>query len=176
MNSEKNEKNEKIFNFTIDKENLIVTIERSFDAPRDLVWAAWTEAELLGQWWAPKPWKAVTKDMNFTEGGRWLYAMTSPEGQQHWDLKTFLKINPKKSFSYRSTFSDENGNVAPDTTGSTWTNTFTERNGGTLVTNVIVNESLERLEAQIKMGFKEGYTMGLNQLEELLANLTGKSA
>jgi uncharacterized protein YndB with AHSA1/START domain len=158
----------KIFNFTLDKEKLTVTIERSFDAPVDLVWRAWTEAELLVQWWAPKPWRAVTKDMDFREGGRWLYAMTSPEGQQHWDLKTFLKIDPKKSFSYRSTFTNENGEIAPDMPGSTWTNTFTEKDGGTLVTNVIVNESLERLEMMIKMGFKEGYTMGLDQLEELL--------
>lgn len=162
---------EKTFNFTVDKENLLVTIERGFDAPVDLVWRAWTEADLLAQWWAPRPYRAVTKDMDFREGGRWLYAMTSPEGQKMWDLKTFLTIDAKKSFSYRSTFSDENGNVAPGTGGSTWTNTFAEKDGGTLVTNVIVNESLERLEAMIKMGFKEGYTMGLNQLEEMLAGL-----
>jgi uncharacterized protein YndB with AHSA1/START domain len=161
----------KIFNFTLDKENLTVTIERSFDAPVDLVWRAWTEAELLAQWWAPKPWKAVTKDMDFREGGRWLYAMTGPDGQKMWDLKTFLKIDPKNSFTYRSTFSDENGDLAPGTQGSTWVNTFTEKDGGTLVTNVIRNESLERLEAQLKMGFKEGYTMGLDQLEALLASL-----
>ena len=162
---------EKVFNFTVDKENLSVKIERSYDAPLELVWAAWTEAELLDQWWAPRPYKAVTKVMDFREGGRWLYAMTSPEGQKMWDLKSFLKIDAKKSFSYRSTFSDENGNVGPDVQGSTWVNTFTERDGVTMVTNDIRNESLERLEAQLKMGFKEGYTMGLAQLEELLARL-----
>jgi uncharacterized protein YndB with AHSA1/START domain len=165
---------EKIFNFTVDKANLTVKVERSFDAPLDLVWAAWTQAELLDQWWAPKPYKAVTKDMDFREGGRWLYAMTSPEGQKHWDLKTFLKITPKKSFSYRSTFCDENGNVKPETQGSVWTNSFNERDGVTVVTNDIQVPSLEHLEAQIKMGFKEGYTMGLNQLEELLARLQNK--
>jgi uncharacterized protein YndB with AHSA1/START domain len=113
--------------------------------------------------------------MDFREGGRWLYAMTGPEGQKHWDLKTFLKIDPTKSFSYRSTFSDENGNLAPGTQGSTWTNSFVERNGVTVVTNDIKVPSLEHLEAHIKMGFKEGYTAGLDQLEELLKGLkTGK--
>src|SRR5690606_36527914 len=68
----------RIFNFVVDKDSLTVTVKRSFDAPVDLVWSAWTEANLLAQWWAPKPWKAVTKDMDFREGGRWLYAMTSP--------------------------------------------------------------------------------------------------
>ncbi len=161
----------KIFNFTVDKENLLVTIERSFDAPVDLVWRAWTEAELLAQWWAPRPWMAVTKDMDFREGGRWLYAMTGPDGTKMWDLKTFLKIDPKKSFTYRSTFSDENGDLAPGALGSTWVNTFTAKDGGTLVTNAIKNESLERMERMIQMGFKEGYTMGLDQLEELLQGL-----
>ena len=165
---------ENIFNFNIDKENLIVTIERSFSAPLDMVWAAWTEPELLEQWWAPKPYKAVTKVMDFTEGGRWQYAMTSPEGQKMWDLKEFLKIDAKKSFVYRSRFCDENGYVAPETPGSIWTNSFLETNGVTVVTNHIKNPSLERLEAQLKMGFKEGYTMGLNQLENLLAGFQKK--
>jgi uncharacterized protein YndB with AHSA1/START domain len=163
---------EKIFNFTVDKENLSVKVERSFNAPLDLVWAAWTEAELLDQWWGPKPYNAVTKVMDFREGGRWQYAMTSPEGQKvAWDLKEFLKIVPKKSFTHLSRFCDENGIVAPGTSGSTWTNSFTESNGITIVTNDIKVSSIEHLERQIKMGFKEGYTVGLDQLEALLARL-----
>lgn len=164
---------EKIFNFTVDKENLTVTVERSFDAPLDLVWAAWTQSELLDQWWPPHPCTAETKIMDFREGGRWLYAMIY-QGNKHWDLKSFLKIDPKKSFSYRSTFCDENGNVGPETQGSIWVNTFTERDGVTLVTNDIRVPSLEHLEAQIKMGFKEGYTVGLDQLEKLLARVQKK--
>ena len=163
-----------IFNFIVDKENLTVKIERSFDAPLELVWAAWTEAELLSQWWAPKPWQAVTKVMDFREGGRWQYAMTSPEGQKHWDLKEFQKIVPQKSFTYLSRFCDEDRNVAPGTQGSTLTNSFTETNGVTIVTNDIHVPSIEHLEKQIKMGFKEGYSMGLDQLEALLASLQKK--
>ncbi len=162
---------EKIFNFVVDKDNLRVTIERSFDAPRDLVWAAWTEAELLDQWWGPKPCRAETKSMDFSEGGRWLYAMVIPGVGKKWDSKSFLKIDPKDSFTYRSAFCDENGIVAPETKSSVWVNSFTERDGVTVVTNVITNDSLERLELMIQMGFKEGYTAGLDQLEELLADL-----
>lgn len=160
---------EPIFNFTVDKENLTVKIERLFDAPPDLVWSAWTEAELLDQWWGPKPFRAETKSMNFSEGGRRLYAMVGPEGVIAWALQDYLKINPKTDFTYRSFFCDENGKVKPETTGSTWVNSFVAHAGGTMVTNVIRCDSLAHLEAQIKMGFKEGYTMGLNQLEELLA-------
>lgn len=164
----------RIFNFTVDKDSLTVTIERSFDAPVDLVWKAWTEPELLDQWWGPKPCRAETKSMDFSVGGKWHYAMVLPEGNRIWDTKSFLKIDPKKSFTYRSAFSDEHGNVSPETGSSVWTNTFTEKDGGTLVTNVIVNESLERMEKMIEMGFKEGYTAGLDQLEELVARLQKK--
>jgi len=162
---------DKIFNFTVDKENLTVKVERSFDAPLDQVWSAWTESEFLDQWWGPKPYRVETKSMDFSEGGRWLYAMVSPEGQKHWALKDFVKITPRKSFTYRSLFCDENGKVNPATTGSTWVNSFVENNGVTVVTNDILCDSLAHLEAQVKMGFKEGYTAGLDQLEELLARL-----
>jgi PhnB protein len=165
---------EKIFNFTVDKDNLTVKVERAFDAPLDLVWSAWTEAEILDQWWAPKPFKAETKSMDFSEGGRWLYAMVGPEGQRHWGLKNFSKIAPRKSFTYQSIFCDENGKVNPGTTSSTWVNSFVEKEGITLVTNDIRCESLAHLEAQIKMGFKEGYAAGLDNLEELLARLQKK--
>jgi uncharacterized protein YndB with AHSA1/START domain len=164
----------KIFNFTVDKENLAVKVERSFDAPVDMVWSAWTESEFLDQWWGPKPYHVETKSMNFSEGGKWLYAMVGPQGDRHWATQTFSKINPRKSYVFRSLFGDENGKVNPGTTGSTWTNSFVETNGATLVTNDIKCDSIEHLEAQIKMGFKEGYSAGLAQLEELLARLTKK--
>jgi PhnB protein len=165
---------EKIFNFTVDRDNLLIKVMRSFDAPLDLVWSAWTEAELLDQWWGPKPFRAETKFMDFSVGGRWLYAMVGPEGVVAWNVKYFSQIVPQKSFTYRSIFCDENGKVKPGTTGSDWINSFAESKGITMVTNDIRVDSLEHLEAHIKMGFKEGYTAGLDQLDELLALLTQK--
>ena len=160
--------------FTIDRENLLVKVERVFDAPLDLVWSAWTEAELLDQWWGPKPFRAETKSMDFSAGGRWLYAMVGPQGVVGWNVKNFTEITPRKSFAYRSLFCDENGNVKPETTGSNWFISFVEKEGATLVTSDIRVDSLAHLEAQVKMGFKEGYAAGLGQLEELLARLAKK--
>ncbi len=166
---------DKVFNFTVDKEKLSIKVERSFDAPLDLVWSAWTEAEILDQWWGPKPFRAETKIMDFREGGRWLYAMVGPEGKPvGWNAKDFTTIVPKKSFTYRSYFCDENGVAPAGMTGSIWVNSFAESKGVTMVTNDIKVDSLEHLEAHIKMGFKEGYTAGLDQLEELLARLAKK--
>ena len=165
------EKIEKIFTFTVHEESLSVKVQRSFDAPLDLVWAAWTEAELLEQWWGPKPYRAESKAMDFREGGQWLYSMVGPQGDRHWGLKRFSKIEPRKRFTYRSFFCDENGNVSPAATGSTWVNSFVKASGMTLVTSDILCDTLEHLEAQIKMGFKEGFSVGLDQLEGLLARL-----
>lgn len=171
--SEKQSTEEKT-KFTIDRENLLVKVERVFDGPLDLVWSAWTEAEILDQWWGPKPFDARTKSMDFRAGGQWLYAMVGPQGVVGWNVKRFTKTDPKKSFAYRSLFCDENGDVKPETTGSDWTISFVERGGVTVVTSDIRVDSIEHLERQVKMGFKEGYTAGLNQLDELLARLAKK--
>jgi uncharacterized protein YndB with AHSA1/START domain len=160
-----------IFNFEVDKENRKIRVERSFDAPLDLVWSAWTEAVLLDQWWAPKPWKAETKSMEFSEGGRWLYAMVGPEGERHWALMEYESIAPKKSFSSRDAFADQDGKVDGALPASAWVNSFSESGGTTTVTNVIRFDDLAQLESLIQMGFKEGFTMGLENLEELLARM-----
>ena len=69
-----------LMNFTVDKENKTVNVKREFNASLANVWSAWTEAEILDQWWAPSPWKSKTKSMEFKEGGQRLYAMVGPQG------------------------------------------------------------------------------------------------
>lgn len=156
-------------NFSVDKENKTVHVVREFNADLDLVWQAWTTAELLDQWWAPKPYASRTKVMNFEVGGRRFYAMVSPEGMERWALQTFSSISPKTNFRMTSVFADKDEN--PDLPGSDWDLTFCEQNGTTRVSITIKNESLERMEKMIEMGFKEGFAMGLQQLEDLLPRL-----
>jgi uncharacterized protein YndB with AHSA1/START domain len=78
-----------LMNFTINKETSTVNVKREFNASLANVWSAWTEAEILDQWWAPAPWKARTKSMEFKEGGRRLYAMVGPQGEEHWAIADF---------------------------------------------------------------------------------------
>jgi uncharacterized protein YndB with AHSA1/START domain len=155
-------------NFAVDKENKKITVEREYAAPLSKVWAAWTQDEMLDQWWAPKPWKAETKLFEFTEGGTWLYAMVGPKGEKQWSVEKYNSINPQKSFSYEDGFSDENGNVDTSKPRAYWTNYFTEDSGITTVTIDIKFDSEAALEELLKTGFKEGFTMGLQNLEELL--------
>ena len=174
--------NNLLFDFTVDKSKKTVFITREFDAGLSLVWDAFTKKEILDQWWAPKPFASKTKVLDFKVGGRRFYAMVSPEGQERWILQKYTSISPKTNFKFFNAFADENEN--PELPGSEWDHTFSEQKarpddpigrGTTKVSVVIYNESLERMEKQIEMGFKEGFTMTLNYLDELLATLSQRA-
>ena len=157
-----------VFNFDIDKAKSTVTVEREFDAPLDKVWAAWTESDLLEKWWAPQPYKVETKSMDFRVGGFWIYAMVSPENEKHWCREDYETIDELKSYSFLDAFCDEDGNITNEFPRSAWTNTFTKDGDKTLVNIVIKHDSPEDLEKILDMGFKDGFTAGLENLDALL--------
>ena len=159
--------------FVISKETKTVTITNEFDAPRDLVWDAYTKPELLDKWWAPKPLASRTKEMDFKVGGKRFYAMVTPEGQEKWVLQTYKSITPKTNFKLFNAFADENEN--PELPGSDWDLSFTEQDGKTTVHISIYNESLERLERMVALGFKEGIAATFENLKVLLASLSKKA-
>jgi uncharacterized protein YndB with AHSA1/START domain len=156
------------FDFSVNKENKTITVIREFAAPVEKVWASWTKSELLDQWWAPKPYKAKTKSMDFRVGGFWLYAMVGPDNSQQWCRADYKSIDNLKSYSLLDAFCDENGKVTEDFPGSLWTNKFNQHGQTTVVTIVIKYKDLADLERIIEMGFKEGFTAGLENLDALL--------
>ncbi|ACU62013.1 SRPBCC domain-containing protein [Chitinophaga pinensis] len=159
-----------LFDFVVDKENNRIKVDRSFDAPLDLVWTAWTDAEILDQWWAPKPYRAETKSMDFREGGRWHYAMVGPEGDKQWCLFDYETIQPEQSYSGIDAFCDENGILNPDQPRMRWNNRFNERPDNTTVVNIEVRfNQLSDLETILQMGFKEGFSMGLENLDAYIS-------
>lgn len=156
--------------FIVDKEAQTVTITKEFAAELALVWDAYTRAELLDQWWAPKPLESRTKVMEFKVGGRRFYAMVLPDGQERWAVQKYTSITPKSNFKFFNAFSDENENL--QLPGSDWDFNFSEHDGSTTVRVSIYNESLERMERIIADGgFKAGTEMQLQNLEDLLATL-----
>ena len=156
--------------FIVDKEAQTVTITKEFAAELSLVWDAYTTPEVLDQWWAPKPFLSRTKVMDFEVGGRRFYAMVTPEGAERWAVQKYASITPKTNFKFLNAFADKDENL--ELPGSDWDLNFTEQDGTTKVSISIYNESLERLEKMIEMGFQAGFTMTLNYLEELLATLS----
>ncbi len=159
------------FDFTVNKENKTITVNREFDAKLSLVWDAYTQSEILDQWWAPKPWKAKTKSMEFKEGGHWHYAMCGPSGEVHWAITTYQTIEHQKLFNGVDSFTDENAIVNKMLPQSKWEVSFKNKDAKTFVTTNILFDSLDQLETIIKMGFKEGYTMAMNSLDELFISV-----
>jgi uncharacterized protein YndB with AHSA1/START domain len=162
--------NNLLFDFTVDKSTKTVVVTREFEADQSLVWDAFTKKEILDQWWAPKPYESHTKIMDFKVGGRRFYEMVSAEGEAlNYSIQTYTAISPITNFKFVSVFADKDENPFPP--GSEWDLTFSEENGITKVRISIYNESLERMEKMIEMGFKEGFTATLNDLKNLLSTL-----
>jgi uncharacterized protein YndB with AHSA1/START domain len=154
--------------FVKDLPNKKITVEREFAAPVADVWRAWTESKILDQWWAPHPWRAETKTMNFKEGGYWLYAMIGPQNERHWSKAEFIKINNLKNFEAHSYFCDENGTKNPAMEAGTWNNNFTATATGTKVIVVLSFSSEKHMAMLVEMGFEAGFTAGLGNLDEFL--------
>ena len=163
--------NNLLFDFTVDKAAKTAIITREFNAGLALVWDAFTKAEILDQWVAPKPWLSKTKFMDFKVGGRRFYAMVSPDGKdERWAIQKYTSISPKTNFKMFNAFADKDEN--PQLPGSDWDYTFSEQNGITKVNITIYNESLERMEKMIEMGFIQGFKMSMENLENVLAVLS----
>jgi uncharacterized protein YndB with AHSA1/START domain len=93
-----------------------LVIQRVFDAPRELVWKAWTEPEHMKRWWGPKGFDAPAAEIDFRVGGKYLLAMRSPEfqgGRVFWSTGTYREIVPFERIVCTDSFADENGNVVP---------------------------------------------------------------
>lgn len=158
--------------FTEDLPKKQLNVERIFNAPLDMVWMAWTDSTLLDQWWAPEPWKAETKFMDFREGGYWLYSMNGPAGEQQWSRADYDKIKPNESFTGIDSFCDQNGHKNKDLPGMHWYVKFIRDKSVTKVNVQITFASEKDLKTIVEMGFKEGFSMAHDNLDKWLIRQT----
>ncbi len=154
--------------FAVNKETARIRVEREFAAPLQNVWKAWTTPELLDQWWAPKPYKTVTQFHEMKPGGSWGYKMVGPEGDEHLCRADYSKVIPEKEFVGTDAFCNEDWSAKTDFPSSTWTVKFHQKGAITLVTIDIAYADATEMETIVSMGFKEGFTMALGNLDELL--------
>ncbi len=157
------------FQFEKNLQKRTINVTRSFDASIDEVWNAWTNSKVLDKWWAPKPWRAQTKSMDFRAGGHWLYAMVGPENEMQWSKADFISIEPKKGFDSADYFCDENGTRNESMPSMNWSRRFRSSGEGTTIDIVISFDKESDLQKIINMGFKEGFAAGLSNLDEVLA-------
>lgn len=161
---------------TKDLENKTLTIERTFDAPKEKLWRAYADKEWFKKWWGPEGWQTTTKEFNFTPGGRIHYGMKCVDenqgefyGQESWGLMEIQSIDAPNSFTAKDFFADADGNINQEMSPQTLTVELVEENGKTRMIDCSVTETAEQLEEFIKMGMIEGFASQLNKLEALLA-------
>jgi len=115
-------------------------ISRVFDAPRDLVWKAFTEPECMKQWWGPKGFTVIASKMDLRPGGTYHYGMKAPNGSAMWGKFVFREIVAPERMVFINSFSDEAGGVTRHPGSALWplemlsTFTFEEQGGKTKVT------------------------------------------
>jgi uncharacterized protein YndB with AHSA1/START domain len=153
-------------------------IARTFDAPRDLVWKAWTEPERLAQWWGPKGFTCDTKKLELRPGGIFHYCMRAANGHEMWGKFVYKEIAPPERLVFVNSFSDAEGNTVRSPFSASWpleiqnTLTLTEQDGRTTISlrGAPVNASAEEMQTFTSFfkSMEQGFTGTFDQLAEYL--------
>ena len=161
-----------------EEHNKNIVISRVFDAPREMVWKAWTTPELVKKWWGPKDFTAPSITVDFRVGGKYVYCMRGPQGSE-WDKDMYSageykEIVPMEKLVVSDYFSDEQGNkIAPSMEGMPEgmpdemdvTVLFEDQdNGKTKLSIIYTPKSDAQYHAMIASGMEEGWSTSLDKL------------
>lgn len=167
---------------TNQKENrkeLVIT--RILDAPRELLWKAWTEPKHMMSWWGPKFFTSPVYKIDLHVGGEYLSCMRSPEGKDFWSKGIFREIVEPELLVMTDSFSDENGNMvsatyhglSPDFPLETLiTVIFEEYEGKTKLT--VKHSGIEKISDNDRSNMQEGWNQSLDKLAEYSKIITSK--
>ncbi|OZM57562.1 ATPase [Lottiidibacillus patelloidae] len=158
-------------------EGNVLILEREFDAPKELLFKAFSEEDNLKKWWGPRGWTLTVCNLNFQEDGTWHYCMKCIDenqkdffGFESWGKGVYQEIIQDEKISYIDHFSDAEGNVGINGMPSTQiTISFEEHDGKTKLINRAVYPSGEALNTVIGMGIEKGMTETWDKLEEHLS-------
>ena len=154
----------------VDGNDLIM--ERIFDAPRHLVFEAFSKAEHLERWWGVQGWTLPVCKIDFRPGGIWHFCMESPDGKmKSWGKAIYHEIVEPERIVYVDYFSDEEGNIDEEMPATQITMTFEEWDGKTKLLSRSRYASLEDLKKVIDMGVIQGATQTWDRLAALLAEI-----
>ena len=144
----------------------VLIMRRSFAAPRELVFKAWTEPERLKRWFGPKGWELTFCELDLRVGGEWRYCMSGPDGAESWGKATYQNVDRPNRLVYTDAFTDPQGNVnasMPTTLVSI------EFEGATEVHNRTQFATPDDLNAVLSMGVERGMSETFERLDALLA-------
>jgi uncharacterized protein YndB with AHSA1/START domain len=144
-----------------------IVLTRQVDAPRDLVWRAFTEADLIAQWWGSRDSTTVIDKFDLRPGGAWRFISTTADGTEYAFRGEFLEIQPPERVVWTFEYEGMPGHICTDAV------TFTELGPGkTLITDLSTFPSQEERDGMLETGMAEGAAESYDRLEELLATLT----
>ena len=141
--------------------NRTLTIKKVFDAPIDIVWAAWTNPDHIINWWAPQEMKIEVVEHDFKIGGIWKYSMPMPDGNLFISEGKYLKIEPHKKIVTTANFRPMTENVEMHVL-------FEADGDKTNFTFSVVHETEEYCKQQEEMGFYNGWGSAFDRLDEHL--------
>jgi uncharacterized protein YndB with AHSA1/START domain len=145
----------------------VLTLKRTFDAPVDLVWEAWTEPGHIAQWWGPKGMVVKVVEHNFKPGGKWKYVMPMPNGGEFISEGAYLEIVELRKIV-------TSANFRPMTEGVQLRALFEKAGAQTIFTFSIVHPTEEYCKQQEKMGFYNGWGSTFERLNGYLATVIKK--
>jgi len=162
----------------MDNKKLVIT--RTLNAPRELVWKAWTDPKALAEWWGPKEFEITVHKFDFKPEGIFHYDMLAHNGFQMWGIFTYKEITAPEKIVFINSFSDKEGNItrAPFFDGK-WpleirnTLTLTEESGKTILTLIggpinSTEEEQAAFESNTK-SMQQGFAGTFDKLEQYLA-------
>lgn len=152
-------------------EGLELFMERSFDAPKELVFSTYTEPDHIVHWWGPTGWDTSVKRMEVKPDGVWHYCMRSPEGQESWGKAIYHEVDPPDRLVYTDSFSDEDGNEVEEMPTMLIATEFSSEGKGCKVISSTKFDSQEELQKVIDMQAVEGMAQTYDRLETYLSEL-----
>jgi uncharacterized protein YndB with AHSA1/START domain len=143
-----------------------ILITREFDAPRHLVYRAWTTPDLVRRWWPGKRGRMTVAEIDLRVGGRWRYAMEAEGGHEVAFNGEFREIIPDERLVYTEAYE-----AMPDAEAAVNTITFTEADGRTTLTILVQHATREQRDGHIGSGMEGGMQEGMDLLEEIAVSL-----
>jgi uncharacterized protein YndB with AHSA1/START domain len=142
-----------------------ILIEREFDAPAHLVYRAYTEPDLVRRWWTAGRGEMTVAEIDLRVGGRWRYAMSTPDGAEVAFHGEYREIVPGERIVSTEVYEAVPDAAALDTV------TFEERDGGTLLTILVEHQRKEHRDAHVESGMEDGLQDALDLLERVAGEL-----
>lgn len=144
-----------------------VQIERVFDAPRDRVFAAFTDPKLIPEWWGPRDTTTVVEQMDVRPGGSWRFVIHHPDGRENAFRGTYREVASPERIVQTFEWEGMPGHVAVETA------TFEQLGERTKVTTTSLFHTNEERDGMLASGMEHGTNETYGRLDELLARLAG---